>query len=149
MGLFNLSKANERVAALETELAEEKENHATAVKEAEKATTALTTENADLKAKLAKAVQEKATAEAEAKTAKEKAATFDVEVERAAGAKALEIAANQGVPPVPTKPGAGAGGGDDVLAQLNAEQDPTKRMEFYRANKAKIDAAYRNLPKQP
>lgn len=80
------------------------------------------------------------TTEAEKKAADEKV-KLEAEAKKIAAAKALEITAGQGQPPIGSTAGTASGGGD-VLAQYNAIQDPREKMEFYRKNKAAYDAQW-------
>jgi chromosome segregation ATPase len=157
---LNIGKANAEIERLEKEVE-------TAKAEAANAKTALETNNSEIAAQLEK-VQGELTAantslaarttelssakasllaaQAEVTTLKATIADPKGEIEKRASAKALEITAGQGQPPVgvtsTSSPGA-TSSGDALLAQLQGITNPVERVEFYRKNKAAIDAAYR------
>jgi hypothetical protein len=84
---------------------------------------------------------------AEAKVTKLTAdlATSEASVEMKAAAKALEMAAAQGIPPIPAGAGSPTAGKPDVIAQHKAimeKEGPVAATLFYRANKAAFNAAF-------
>lgn len=114
MNIFNIGKANERITALETELATTKtelttaEENSTAI---ENAAAALKTERDDNKSKLDAETKAHTTTKAsltakdsEIATLKAAQTDFEAKVEKAASAKALQITAALGVPPVTITP---------------------------------------------
>ena len=64
--------------------------------------------------------------------------TFDAEVERAAGLKALEIVAAQGVKPISNPPSKSAPTADELNSQLKQISDPDEKRRFYLAHRSVI-----------
>jgi len=63
--------------------------------------------------------------------------------------KAAEITAAQGQPPIATtSAGTPAGGAAGIIEQWQAIADPRAKTEFYRKNKAAIDAAWKPTPQK-
>ncbi|MCX6925309.1 MAG: hypothetical protein NT154_19175, partial [Verrucomicrobia bacterium] len=85
----------------------------------------------------------------ELQAAQEKLANPTAQIVAIASHTAAEITGAQGQPPIPAAPagspegGAAAGSSKDLMAQINAIQDPTARTMFYRKNKAAFMAASR------
>lgn len=107
----DLKAAGDRIAALETNLAEAKAEAAEQFKHAHEVEQKLTDAESKIKDLEAKAVT----------------------VDKAAGAKAAEIAASQGIPPITgdTESAASA----DLVAQYNAVKgNPRKKSEFIQKN---------------
>lgn len=141
---FNVLKANAEIARLESELtaAQAKLSELAASEpEALKALQAELTESASKltasEAELSTVKASLASIQAERDELKSKQATVDEQVEKQASAKAAEITASQGVPPVPSKPEASAG---DLAAQLALISDPVKRADFIRKNRSALFA---------
>lgn len=136
--IINILKANERIKALEAENATLASEKAAAEK--------LFTEHAEnIEAKDAEIGRLKAELEKAIAAANVAVEANAAEVEKAASAKALEIVASQGVKPITATAPATAG---DVLAQLNAIEDPAKRQAFFLANRTAIFNAGKNQKKQ-
>lgn len=109
MNIFNIGKANERISALESELATAKQELQTEKDNS----TQLETAAADLKAKLDTETQAHAATkqakDSEISTLKAAQADFDSKVEKAASAKAQQITASIGVSAIPNTPSATPG----------------------------------------
>jgi septal ring factor EnvC (AmiA/AmiB activator) len=118
------STAIKEIDTLKADLAREQEN----TKALNETVASLTKENTDLTAKVSK-MEADATALIAAHTAALEAK--EKEVDGRASAKALEIAAAQGIPPVKEpandNPQAGAETYESVQAQMAAETDPEKK----------------------
>ena len=78
--------------------------------------------------------------EAAALTPENFPATAGAAIERLARRRAVELAAAQGVPPVPTAPAAGGAEDETVaaFAAADAEPDPMKRAQMFREASAKL-----------
>jgi septal ring factor EnvC (AmiA/AmiB activator) len=154
---FNIGKANteiERLAAELTKVSADRDearaavegNNSEAVKAGEelqvkvsaheKTIESLNAQVKDLTGKLA-------TAETEAKTAKESSG-------KAASQQAAAITGAQGQPPIKAELPTEAAAGGDIIARYTAIKDPQARTTFYRQNKSAIDAAHKAQPvKEP
>ena len=139
---FNVLKANAEIARLESELTSAQSKLTELVASEPEALKALQAELGDATGKLSAAETELASVKASLATAekerdefKAKQATVDVEVEKQASAKAAEITASQGVPPIPAKPEASSA---DLAAQLALISDPVKRADFIRKNRSAL-----------
>jgi len=139
---FNVLKANAEIARLESELTSAQAKLTELAASEPEALKALQAELGESTGKLTAAEAELASVKASLATAekerdefKAKQATVDVEVEKQASAKAAEITASQGVPPIPAKPEASSA---DLAAQLALISDPVKRADFIRKNRSAL-----------
>jgi hypothetical protein len=145
----NLLGLAEKNLTAESDLTKCRADLAAKISELEQSNAQVVTLTTDLAARTTELASTKATliaAQAEVTTLKATIADPKGEIEKRASAKALEITAGQGQPPVgvtsTTAPGA-TSSGDALVAQLQGITNPVERVEFYRKNKAAIDAAYR------
>jgi septal ring factor EnvC (AmiA/AmiB activator) len=146
----NLLGLAEKNLTAESDLTKARADLASKTSELEQSNAQVVTLTADLAARTTELASTKATliaAQSEVTTLKATIADPKGEIEKRASAKALEITAGQGQPPVgvtaASSPGA-TSSGDALIAQMEAINHPAERVEFYRKNKAAIDAAYRN-----
>jgi chromosome segregation ATPase len=155
---FRVSAANAEIARLEVEVAsltKERDELKTAV-EANASETATAAE--DLQAQLSASARcitdltadrdgikaELAKAQADLTAANEKLANPSAEVVKIASAKAAEITAAQGQPPISGTPaGTPAGGAGGIVEQWQSIQNPREKTAFYRANEKAILAAWK------
>lgn len=148
---LNIGKANARIDELEKSLTDAHAATATAQAETKLAQDALASNESEIVKNAEKLSADLSAANAELVAAKSSIANLSdelnatkVSVGAQASARAQEITAAQGQPPLAVLPQTSAGASEcDVVEQLNAIKDPRKRVEFYRANKAAIDNSFK------